>query len=156
MKYFRIKIVAEVDDDYVFNRDEDSLLLMSESSWEQLLQTTARRAINFSDKLLCGVCGSFSVTAATFLKAVEKYEDVEDFDSDHNLYHALVEPKFDNDEDFSNYRNNGGADRGLLRGSDGDWIFDHTTGYPLGLKYENVAILLYSEHCPCCENLFMP
>lgn len=52
----------------------------------------------------------------------------------------LVGPKFDNDEDFLKYWRDGGPDLSLLKGRDGDWAYDETTGYPLGLNYEDVVI----------------
>lgn len=157
MKYFRIHVVdtelktlAEAS-----SVDDDSIVQIDKASWDQLLKRSGENIIS-SAELKCGVCGSFTVPALVFLKAVEKYENVEDFDPGYNLYDQLIEPKFDNDEDFFKYWRDGGPDKGLLHGADGDWVYDEITGYPLGLKYEEVVILLYSGQCQCCEALFLP
>lgn len=155
MKYFRIHVVdADLETLSVTSSgDEDSIVQIDKATWDQFLKGSGKNIYPSAD-LKCGICGSFTVSASVFLKAVEKYEDVEDFDPDHILYRHLIEPKFDNDEDFFKYWRNGGPDKGLLHGIDGDWVYDEITGYPLGLRFEEVAVLLYSDNCRCCEKLF--
>jgi fermentation-respiration switch protein FrsA (DUF1100 family) len=155
MKYFRIHVVDTDPETLAGVSSVDySIFQIDTASWDQLLKRSGKNIIS-SAELRCGVCGSFTVPATVFLKAVERYEDVEDFDPNREIYHNLIEPKFDNDEDFFKYWRNGGPDKALLHGADGDWVYDEITGYPLGLKYEEVVVLLYSEHCQCCETLFL-
>jgi hypothetical protein len=155
MKCFRIQIVNEDPEVLIHanNGDDDSQFLIDQASWEQFLKTAGRNLIP-SAELKCGVCGRFTVPALVFLQSVEKYEDVEHFDPDYNLYGWLVEPKFDNDEAFLDYWKNGGPDLNLLYDTGGSWVYDEISGFPLGLKCEDVVISISSVPCPYCEKLF--
>ncbi len=155
MRCFKIQIVEEYPEPSFYENASDTgqTFLVDQVSWTKFPKGPGKNLV-LAAELQCGRCGSFTVPAEVCLKAVAKYEDVEEFDPDHELFRNLVSPKFDNDEDFLKYWRDGGPDLHLIKGSDGDWVYDEITGYPLGLNYEDVVISMHPEPCLCCADLF--
>lgn len=90
MKCFKIQIVEEYPDSSFYENscDTEQQFLVDQESWAKFLKGSGKDLVHAAE-LQCGRCGSFTVPAVVCVKAIEKYEDAEEFDPDHELFHYL-------------------------------------------------------------------
>jgi hypothetical protein len=156
MNCFRLEII---DDEIPIDGEFDKVLStfrMWRSNWENFLlaaeQTGHLTKLNQQTEVICGNCGSFSAPSGLFLAIVQDLCEKKAGELIHDdlweISQALVETKFDNEEEFIKYLQDGGPDRKLLHGPDGDWVYDEFTTFPIGLVYDDVAVIFRTQ-CAC-------
>jgi hypothetical protein len=167
MKCFRLQVVS--DDLQVQNQFDElsSTFFLPRCVWQGILRfgntSEALATLNKHIEVKCGVCGSFLVPAGPFFTFVQKIESIKEDNDDFyeivgeslcDIYRALLETKFNDEKALLKYWQDGGGDHRLLKGPDGDLVFDEVTGWPLGLAFDDVAVMINSSVCPSCHSLF--